>query len=137
TVNAPQPFPCLLPPPLKSTVHTSLGPAALLPLLNRPASLARLRRLFSTSPAQLQNSFEAAFTGHYSMAAAIQFANLARTPAPMSQFQTHYLTHHLIAQLLGMVVRPTRSLRHASHPLTQKTLLPFITRFRADPVFLA
>src|SRR5215831_7227652 len=71
------------------------------------------------------------------MAAAIQFANLARTPAPMSQFQTNYLTHHFIAQLIGMVVWPTRSLHHASHPLTQKTLLPFITGFRADPVFLA
>jgi hypothetical protein len=55
----------------------------------------------------------------------------------MSQFQTHYLTHHFIPQLIGMVMWPTRSLRHVFHPLTQKTLLPFITRFRADPVFLA
>src|SRR4249919_4304506 len=67
----------------------------------------------------------------------IQLPDLAWSPRPMRQFQTHDLAYFFLRQLPRMALGSPRLLGHPFQTLPDKALLPLVAGLGADPIFLA
>jgi len=131
------PFPLRVIPPAFEVHRPNLVGCLRPAFASQRACFARLTparsRLGHSRPGEYP--FETALRGCLSVHPLIQSPNLARPPIWMKPFEPHHLADHLRTQLLRMLVRPARFLRHSLQPSTQQPIPPLVAGLGTDAVF--